>query len=390
MGNVRILRGRRDRAVLSSGLIALMAMGCGRDAHVEERPGPGAARAPVMIQDHGSCPDCSIVFREVATLTDSDAPAGFREDAAGHDCMVGRLGSGGFVVSGVIGGGNVLLFHSDGTFSIAIGQRGQGPGELSRDLRVLVGPGDSLFVMDDGQARMTLFDAGGTYHRSFPTPATYRSFLRMPTGVYVFHRTSSGPGDDLFYVTDPEGSVLQSFGQPILRGRDAALDTWITAASSGGGIWMTSIWNYQLQEVDLDGNGHRHLTNRVDWLPGGPPPLDELGLDNPPPPVIKHIWEDQEGGLLWVYGLVPSADWSPDLPLEPRNEWLNASFDMVVEVIDPEEASLLARERLADVFSQVCGSPLMYRVASGERLDTQMIITRPELIRGASIPVERP
>ncbi|HSM62253.1 MAG TPA: hypothetical protein VK849_15700 [Longimicrobiales bacterium] len=350
---------------------ALLACGPAGDA-------PAASgRAPdVTITGEPVCPDCEIVLEDVALLGDPADPSSTREDAAGRGCMVGRLSDGSFVSSGAVGGGRLHVFGPAGQVVRTIGRPGQGPGELGPNLRLWVGADDTLFVVDEGNARLQVMTPSGAYVRSFTLPARYRPFARLRGGDFLFHRTPTGPDDRMFHQVDPTGRPLSSFGEPELAEYD--LESWLVAPASSGGFWLASMWRYTLYRRASADSVVWTVRREADWFPGGVWWTEGLYVEDPPGPHLIRMHEDPSG-LLWVYAGVADADWRPNEVRIPDPEWYRANFDVVVEVLDPARASVVARARVDYMLGEVCGSDLMYTVTRAADGDTRIRVVRPRL-----------
>lgn len=62
----------------------------------------------------------------------------------------------------------IQVFDSAGEFSHTIGGEGEGPGEFLAPRALSIGKGDTLVVLDDGNARYSVFDETGEFLSSFP------------------------------------------------------------------------------------------------------------------------------------------------------------------------------------------------------------------------------
>jgi hypothetical protein len=204
---------------------ALLAIGCAADA--DQRAEPSKSDPERLALVDAPCEGCTFHLEEVAVLGDLNDPVSIRDDAASRDCMVVRAPGGDFLVSGLVGGGEVARFRADGTFSHAFGRRGQGPGELGSDLRVSGGAGDSIFVFDHSQARAGVYDGSGGFARSFPIPAAYRPWTRRHDGSLVFAPDPTTPGDSAFTVLSADGELLGTIARPADRDESPPLDSWV-------------------------------------------------------------------------------------------------------------------------------------------------------------------
>ena len=119
---------------------------------------PGSA-PPDVIDGSPSCPDCEIAFRPVALLGSDDDPGSAWDGAAGDGCMLAQLSTGEFLLGGIAGGDDIFVYDAGGQFVRAMSRQGQGPGELQGMARIWVGPGDTLFVADDGNTRLQVLSS---------------------------------------------------------------------------------------------------------------------------------------------------------------------------------------------------------------------------------------
>lgn len=68
------------------------------------------------------CPNCEVVFREVATLGGDDDPGSVSHGASGTGCAVGRLSTGEFLVGGITGGGRIFVYDANGRLQTLTGE----------------------------------------------------------------------------------------------------------------------------------------------------------------------------------------------------------------------------------------------------------------------------
>jgi hypothetical protein len=137
---------------------------------------------------------------------------------------IGVLSDGTIVVADGIAQ-HLRFFHPDGRWQRTVGQPGEGPGEFGwRGLAVVVGPGDTLLVVDQHNQRGNRIDADGTWLDSWPVPNVENGWLDKawdysPTGRMVSHRgqlpgmDSGEPSThDFIVIRDLAGSVGDTVG----------------------------------------------------------------------------------------------------------------------------------------------------------------------------------
>ena len=109
---------------------------------------------------------------------------------------------------------------------------------------------------------------------------------------------------------------------------------------------------------------------------------DELGGLRP---LTRNIHEDRHGNL-WVYVLLPDAQWRPGIPLSPRPTWYRETFDHLIEVIDPASGRLVASDTHEDRVAPVCDSGLVYSVVETASGDLRVKVMRPVVVDSAGEP----
>ena len=366
-----------DTLLLSSGpknlLLIVGFLGCA---------GPNSSQDSQHLRVSGEpeCKDCRIELRRVAILGDSTDTSSVRPDAASKECMVGRLRSGEWVLSGVAGGGLLNIYGETGKLIRTIGRKGAGPGEFRSPLRHVVGSDDSLFVIDDGNARIQLMTAAGDFVRVFPTRDRFRGFALLPDDQLVLFRVPSKRTDHLFHQFDRNGQLVRSFGTPIQPDSSLDLENWFVVAAPQGRFWTASIWSYELRRWRAPDTLDLEVSREVDWFRS--PSVYPAGVyvTVPPPPLLLHAWEDSSGRL-WTYTAVADLNWAPGMKIVPSPEWQEKTFDTVIEVIDLSTGKLLASMRHPARLGIVCNSPLMYGVDETADGDLRVSVYEPQLNR---------
>lgn len=367
-------------------VIALIAASCAE-------PSPPTAPDTLVITEEPSCEGCTIALEEVAVLGHPADSASFRYDAPNLACVVGQLSDGSFVSSGLVGGQTLFRYDGSGRAIQAIGRGGEGPGELSVDLAVIVGARDSLFVVDRRRHRVLIFDPLGVHQRSFDIPWRFDAFTRLTNGNFVFQRRVSARQDgsqtgmvrvldamgNEIAAHDPPSDRLFELGMPDLDGRNVS-------PSVSGGYWTTAIWSYELSRWSSPGVRDLVLVRNADWFPPNPPTsADEVEawhVDAPPPRRVLHVSEAPDG-LVWTFSVVPDPRWRPrQTPDAWDVAWANRTTDTVIEVLDiTNGGAVVARTTIDERPMPVCGDHLMSVVRETPEGDTRAVVVRPVLER---------
>ncbi len=337
-----------------------------------------------FTDDRVLCPGCEIRLQEVALLGHPEDPTSVGANAAGVDCSAGRLSTGEYVVSAVVGGGEIQVYDPEGKVVRLIGRKGEGPGELGTRVRLAVGPKDTLYVLDDGQARLSVFSASGEFVRSFLVPDQVRSFALLNNGDLLFSRTSSGLEGMHFYLYGPQGEERGRFERVALDTRE--VDDRIVAPANPDGFWTASIWRHEFRRWGGAGSLEHTVTANVEWFPPDGRYVEGMPFSVPTAPVLSYLWDDGHGRI-WAFSIVPDASWEPGIPLTPFYEWTRRTFDTIIEVIDLDRGLVVAAGRYDQMFGKVCGSPLLYTANEAEDGDTRLQILEPLLVDSGEVPV---
>lgn len=227
---------------------------------------------------------------------------------------------------------DIRVFDRNSSFSHRIGRRGSGPGEFGAARAFVSGPGDSLWVLDDGTLRYSVFAPNGSFVRShrrttvgyFPSlrgtvlaDGSYLDWeMASPEGRFgarfLFYPIRFRPGSDRspdsFLALEhrwhllPSGMPEAHFGEHL-----------IGAVDRKGSIWFSRSREYRIYRRSLEGD-----TTLVFGLPATPartgtaerdfirkayahiPGLVSEYLDALPAtrPIVHHLVPDNAGHLL--------------------------------------------------------------------------------------------
>jgi len=96
-------------------------------------------------------------------------------------------------------------FANDGTYLAQWGTSGNGDGQFKGPVRIAIGPGANIFVVDNGNSRVEAFTLGGAFIAKWGGPGTSTGQFNNPIGIAV-----DGAGG--IYVADTNNSRIQKFG----------------------------------------------------------------------------------------------------------------------------------------------------------------------------------
>jgi len=312
------------------------------------------AQGGPLIPDALSCPQCTIIFRPVATIGDTIGPGLLLNRPA----AVLRDRSQRFWV--VPASGPPLVYDQRGKFVATVGRPGRGPGEFDQPIGALLLPGDSILVIDGGLFRATVIDPKLKAGRSIRMrePLYPGVLLQWPTSVILRGTPALEPPShrslhDVSFQQN-EAQTRRSFGRggTMMRMGGSTARFQTLAAARDGGLWSANSYRYELHKWTDQGEHVESFHRQPGWFAKDSP----VWLGNPgtpPPPVVAAIQEDQEG-LLWVFLRIPAETWRIGWTRAPVGARevpaslidIEKLFDTMIEVIDPRVGAVLARERL--------------------------------------------
>ena len=200
----------------------------------------------VFVADTTVC-SCQITYKPVVTLSEAEPPSLFVLGLS-----VARLRDGRYVTTGVGDRQTVALYLRNGQLQRDVGRPGNGPGEFVQPTRVRVGRADSLFIIDVGSRRVSIFSERGDFVRSVGTPQTrIDDLLELPNGQLIAAGSSfskDGAGFSL-HVLDRRNGATRPIGESIPaydpRSHQADLRRLVSNADDGS-FWEGRINQYLL------------------------------------------------------------------------------------------------------------------------------------------------
>ena len=327
----------------------------------------------LVIGDPPVCPGGALSLRLVARLGDESGPG----ELSYHPQSISIDSRGRFLLLGSNQASEVpKVFGVDGRFLQALGRIGDGPGEFRSPAALLVGAGDSIFLLDASSRTMTVWTPNLRLARttrldhrlkSTPNPAVYLTEGRIAANVEVPKEDSLGPA---LQIIDRGGIVVHQFGDEH-RVRRRWIDGWWNMKTLGwarGGFWSgTMVFEYRMERWDSSGARQQTILRQPEWFQRYDTLLGR-SPDTRPSPVLIQVREDSQG-LLWAIVLVPDSNWAEGLSASPvRGEGGTAIYqtedpervmDSYIEVMDPRSGRLLLSRRFDGLFTFLINDTLV-------------------------------
>ena len=284
-----------------------------------------------------------------------------------------------FLLASFFGTEAPVVYAPDGKFLTSLGRIGDGPGEFRMATALLLGPGDSVYVLDNQARRMSVFSSALKFARAVPLPhrlemggkvAALLGDGRFATNMDVrSRRDSSGPS---LQILNPNGTIANQFGNdsiPTLGGVNQGR-SMRTLAASRDGLWSgTLLFEYRLELWDNGGQRKQRLRRAPPWFESYDT-LMSRSPEHPPQPALVRIREDGDGRL-WAVSLVSDSQWAEGLSQNPvrgeggalyyRTEDPEAALDSYLEIIDPHSGRLLISRRFDGLYTYLINDTLIGR-----------------------------
>lgn len=336
-----------------------------------------------VIPDEPVCRTCRIELELVATLGDPHDSIGLllesklAVDSHGH-----------FLVAPVAPPGRIALYGPDGRFQRTFGRPGCGPGEFGSWVsHLMVGPGDSLHVLEYNRHTVILPDLGGLASaRQLPLAPFDISLLGDGRALMAFPLRHSPDSQTLLQVVDLKaGEIVRSFSTAQFSTAPSYRYEQIRVLGNpvADTVWVAQITRYQLERWTAGGERLQVLSRRAEWYqPWRTDRLDPY-VDRAYPR-ITSLFADSVGHL-WVNILVPDPSWRPPgargetRVMERHGE----IYDTVLEVLDLSSGRVLARRRFGEPLSRfVHPRGWLYVTRTAAQGEVFIYVYRPFLAKG--------
>jgi hypothetical protein len=149
-------------------------------------------------------------------------------------------------------GHRVLKFDINGKFLKQIGKKGKGPGEFWLPSEISVDGKGHLFVEDDGNRRIQIFNSDGKYLGSFKCFKAIFSMVADKDGFIYTNPQSFDPQYPLIEVFNIKGELVRSFGKRLNFGNNTPNDVILTMSPNEELIVAWTRFDY-LRKYSKDG-----------------------------------------------------------------------------------------------------------------------------------------
>lgn len=358
---------------------------------------PGAsAQVQVAVSSVPSCAECKISLSRVTTL----GPGGPRPWNDVVAPAVLRDHQGRYLVAPSGDPAVVAVFDAKGRPLPELGRYGSGPGEFISVGWVLPGPGDSVFVLDRGNRRLSVYGPQLRFARSYPlAPVQVFRAASSGNGTVLLQGqsgTPQGAGQPLHFMSS-SGKLLKSFGArvPILDPLKSQTDQLREVSSdSKGSVWAARVNRYEIEEWSHNGELRRVLTNSPAWFV----PWDANADDDRAGRITLRTGivalRVDSSGLLWVFLTQPrpgavaprvrESRAGEEGPPPPSYRELLQKYRLVIDVIDPRSNTLVASKALNDFFFVGTPSDVLFSLRAATDGEELIDIWRLELRRPLS------
>jgi hypothetical protein len=327
--------------VIRSALVTLLLITLGH-------PTDGSAQAVVDISGTPTCRGCRLDFTRVAILGSVDGEGAL----AGDPNSFAQDSRGNYYVTQFKQPDHILQFNRAGDFVRKIGRAGSGPGEYRYIVSMTVGPGDSVYVFDLGNARLTVLSPTHEVARTAPIVGQFFSAIITKAGMIAnAHLASREQLGQPLRTLRMDGAVQAVYGasKPSFRPDVVYSVMRSIAGARDSTVWSGYKTRYAIEEWSVHGKLLRTLTRTVPWFP----PYEKrarASATQPLEPWLIALRVDRTG-LLWSAITVPEADWSKrwtelgfteDKGVDPDQRIV----DTVIEVLDVERKVVVFSQRL--------------------------------------------
>lgn len=271
--------------------------------------------------------------------------------------------------------GIAYRFDDRGRFLGNVAGLGHGPGELAGPSAAFRVEGDSTFIIDGVQRRISVFDPDGRFRRSFEwSGGSQQRVMLVPSGGFVVagrYGTRSSFGMP-FHEFNRGGSLLRSFGSTkdvkIVTSRDIPVYRTPQRTRVDGSFWSVEarsphlrLWRQNGSVADDWRLPLNEFAPLVSMQPDGPTGMEFFTIEEISPDVLLISIAYREDRYQESYGRTKVVDERSIRQVDDYGRF----FSTRVFALDVRSRSLLASEELDAFIVGSLGDGLYWTVAPG-------------------------
>ena len=270
------------------------------------------------------------------------------------------------------------MIGASGETAGELGRSGSGPGEF-RAAVFGTSSGDTLFLFDRTNRRLSVFDRDGRFVRAAPAPLHTLALLWLPNTREIVLNANVSDGDRAglaFHVFDALGNQLRSFGAvevPVLPTNPWAPAWRRVGLDRLGRIVSSSVLDrFEVEAYTSDGHLEAQYRVRMPEFK----PADRNSSRIPPPPATVEAIRSDNADRVWALVSVPDRRWRDGIGLTRvesektwKVDWIDPPRyqDTMILILDLSPARIVARKRLDELCRFI--SPRGELVCDGENPD---------------------
>lgn len=266
--------------------------------------------------------------------------------------VLGFRYDGDIVVSPAEPAGEMYVFDATGQIKQTIGRPGNGPGEFRRIAGITFDSSDTMFVVDTGNRRVTVYDVRYQMVRSFEAPPLrYVRHVAWADDSTLFLQAMGRTPELVGYYghmvsrTGVHRPVIEGHG--TVRGASGEFDARPTASRTDGGVWVGEQRELSVVAFDLYGDSIYGFSIPTNWESMNPEHADLYENYADTKPIFHGLTEDRSGDVLWLFTAEPQ-DPLPDVKIDGDFEWTDEFIarlaDYHVIAFDPKGYRVVADE----------------------------------------------
>ncbi len=171
-------------------------------------------------------------------------------------------------------GARVTVFNADGSFAATWGGPGQGDGQFQEPWGIAVAPDGNVYVADTWNHRVQYFDPSGKFLGKWGRLGDAKGRTDTDQGVFWGPRSIAISPAGEIYVTDTGNKRIQVFGldgtfKRMFGGDGSAPGQFKeevgVALDAQGNVWVADTWNARIQKLSPNGDPLAQISIPNGW-----------------------------------------------------------------------------------------------------------------------------